>query len=451
MAWAKDKDETRALQAPDASEGPYSLNIRQLLSSPLARNLAAVIGGTATAQAVILIFSPLITRIYSPEIFGIQGIFLALISILWPIAALRYPTAIVVADSEAEVRGLVRLSLWIAATTSCVIALALFGFRQPLLALLGIEEVGPLVWFLPLALFLVALQDTMDFRAARLGTFRVVGVVTILHAFLVNALRAVGGLLQPIAATLTIITSLSYGLQALMLRFGIRRHLASSSGHEAISSLFLFKKYRDFPIYRMPADLINAVSQTFPVFLVSILFSPAGAGLFVLARSVVNLPLNLISAAVGNVFYASLADRNKNNEPLFPFVLKATLIQLLIPGAMTILVVPIFPSVFALAFGDSWRTSGHIAQWMSLLVVGMLVNIPASRALPVIESQNLHLIFNLLIMIGGFFGMLIGYKISDSIVGSVAGYSSVTATVHALQTVAYIYRIRRYDRNTGFV
>ena len=84
------------------------------MQSKLIRNILAVASGTALAQLITFAFSPLITRIFTPEVFGLQGVFLSLISVLGPAFALRYPMAIITADSEAEALRLVRLSLQIA-------------------------------------------------------------------------------------------------------------------------------------------------------------------------------------------------------------------------------------------------------------------------------------------------------------------------------------------------
>lgn len=398
------------------------------------------------AQAIAFAFSPLITRIYTPEAFGIQGVFISSVSLLWPFAALRYPMAIVVAESEAEVRGLVRLSLFIAGLVSVGIAIILLSARQPLLSLFGIEEVGPLIWFLPLALFLVALQDTMDFRATRLGAFRVVGVVTALQALVVNLTRVIGGLVHPTAAALIVATSLSYGAQASMLRLGLGSRLKSTTSERPASLGFLARKYREFPVFRMPADMINAMSQTAPVFLLSILFSPASTGLYVLARAVVNLPLSVIGSAAGNVFYARISEIDRNRDDLYPFILKATLAQLAIPGGATLIGAIIFPNIFAIIFGETWRTAGEFAQWMSLWVVCMLANIPSVRALPVIGRQNLHLFFNIMIALAGVAGLFAGYIFDKTATSAVAGYSIATALLYALQITTYLHHIRRHDQ-----
>lgn len=88
--------------------------MRRFSSSSLLRNISAVACGTAAGQVVVFAFSPLITRIYGPEAFGLQGVFLALISILSPAIALRYPMAIVVAETDGEFRHIARLAVRVA-------------------------------------------------------------------------------------------------------------------------------------------------------------------------------------------------------------------------------------------------------------------------------------------------------------------------------------------------
>lgn len=421
--------------------------MRRLRSSSLLHNVMAVASGTAAGQVVVLAFSPLITRIYSPETFGLQGVFLSLISILSPAIALRYPMAIVVASDEAEAARLSRLAILIAFGLSTLLGLVLAFTERPLLTLLGAEALGPMVWFLPLALFCVALQDVADFRAARLGSFRLVGIVTVVQAFLTNLARVLGGLAAPVAGTLVAVTSIAPAVQAALLTLGNRRRLAPGPPMHRSEGLALLRRHRDFPLYRVPTDMMNAFAQAAPVILLSILFSPAAAGLYALARSVVNLPLNIIGSAVGSVYYSRLAEMSREGLPLLPMVLRATLAQLLVPGGGLLLASFAFPAIFALMFGETWRPAGEFAQWMALWVVGMLANIPSVRALPVIRAQWIHLVFNGIIMLAGVSGMMAGHWLHGTALGAVAGYSIATAVLYAFQILTYLQVIARHDRN----
>src|SRR5690606_25179011 len=135
----------------------------------------------------------------------------------------------------------------------------------------------------------------------------------------------------------------------------------------------------------------------------------------------------------------------RSRRPLFPFVLKMTILQILVPGGLTAVAALLFPALFAFIFGEPWRAAGEFAQWMSLWVVCMLGNIPVVRVLPVIGRQRLHLLFKTLLMIGGGAGMLIGYEIRGTIIGSVAFYSAAAAMIYVMQIITYLVAVRNYD------
>ncbi len=183
--------------------------------------------------------------------------------------------------------------------------------------------------------------------------------------------------------------------------------------------------------------------------MLAILFTPTVAGLYTLSRSVVNLPINIVGTAAGNVLYSRMAEYSKNKRPIFQFVLRLTLVQLIGPGAITGIAALVFPSFFAFAFGETWRDAGEFAQWMSLWVICMLVSIPTVRSLAVIGRQNLHLAFNLLLFVFGTFGMLCGYYYTGTDIGTVAIYSLVTSSIYVIQIIVYLDQVRRFDRRNS--
>jgi len=419
---------------------------QKLATSSLLPHILAVVSGTAGAQAIVFAFSPLITRIYSPEVYGVQGVFLSLISIFSPVAALRYPMAIVVANDAVSASRIARLSVFIACVMASAAALVLAFAQQPVLRVLGAEALGNLIWFLPVALLAVTLNDVTDYSAARRNAFRKIGVVVTAQAFITNLARVLGGLVSPVAGILVGITSVAPAVQALMLKIlsgskQCRQPRLSSSQNTAQ----LLYRHRDFPLYRAPTDVLDAIGQTSPVLILSYLFTPAVAGLYVLARSVINLPLNVIGSAVGNVYYTHFAELARKREKLFPAVLKATLIHFSLLGVPMLIVSALFPALFAFVFGEEWRMSGVFAQWMTLWIVGMLSNIPGVRVLPVIGGQRVHLLFNGMIMMGGMAGLFYGHAIHGTPLSAVVWFSIGTAVIYGSQVFAYLWLVRRWD------
>ena len=419
----------------------------RLPRSVLIRNILAVASGTAMAQVITFAFSPLITRIYSPEIFGLQGVFLSLISILGPVIALRYPMAIITAETEGEALRLARLSLQVALIMAGLLFLILLADGESVLRLMGAEDLGALVFLLPVALLFVALQDVHDYRAARLGVFRLVGIVEILQAFVTNLVRVLGGLIAPVAAILVSVTTLAPGVKAALLRAGARGMRSPVPDLSRIEAVELLKKHRDFPIYRMPTDVLNAASQAVPVILLAALFSPAAAGLYVLTRSVLNLPTNIVGAAVGNVLYARFAELSREGKPLLPLLLRAT-------GALLTLSPVIIgaawfaPTVFAFIFGEEWRESGHYARWMALWIGVALANIPAVRLAPVIKAQKILLVANVLILGARVAAIAAVESIDGSAGAAVAVFSVVSLIANFALIVALVQSCNRFERKS---
>lgn len=408
--------------------------------------MMTMVSGALLGQIVAFSFSPIVTRIYSPEIFGIQGIYISILVILWPLTALRYPVAIIMAESDAEVRDLSRLSLLAAGLMSLMSAAVIYIYGRELEEILGMSKLGSLIWFLPGSLFLIAVQEIMEYRSMRMNAFRTIAVVSIVQNLIVNIARTVGGLIHPVSAVLVVVTSLSYGLQAALLYAGGVRHQVLTDLNEEQMYRRLLKKYRGFPLYRMPSEIISAISQTLPVFLLAIMFDASASGHYALARSVVSLPVYLICGAAGNVLYSRMAEMARQGVKLFPFALRIILLLLIVPGGGMLIVSIYFRELFALVFGADWQQSGDFARWMTLWVVCLFGSVPSERVLAVIGRQSLHLMFSGLVMFGGLFAMLVGKDVFGTEIGCVASHSGLVAGLYVIQIAIYLDQVRRYDR-----
>ena len=146
---------------PVTTVKPWSLNgmqgfINRTWKSRFVRNVAVVASGTAGAQAIVIAFSPIITRLYGPEAFGILGTFMAIVAVITPIAALSYPIAIVLPKEDSDARGIARLSAYIALGVATLTALLLLAFGNQIVNLLQVQEVSSYIWLLPLVILFAA-------------------------------------------------------------------------------------------------------------------------------------------------------------------------------------------------------------------------------------------------------------------------------------------------------
>lgn len=397
--------------------------------SKLLKGIIHVASGNSVAQIIVLLAAPVITRIYSPEIFGIQGVFLAAISLLAPIAAFRYPMAIVVAENELEVKRLTALSLVTATVVSTILFFVIFFFRTQVSDLLGLDGIGLLIFFLPIALIMTALQEISNYTASRKQRFRPISIVSAIQSLAVNLARILGGIVSPTANVLISISSIAPGLHAAMLSGS---QLIKTKFRKLARSDFSILKstairYREFPIFRTPTDFLNAASQTAPVLLLSLFFTPAVAGLYTLTRSTMTLPSNIIGNAIGTVFYSHFAERHRGGHRLTNSSTKATLGLLLGPGVLLIIFAYFGPVIFEIFFGEAWREAGVYARWVSIATAFSIANVPAVKLAPVINRQGALLLLNVFLFVTRAGAILIIGLIGGTALSAVICYSLVSA------------------------
>ncbi len=130
--------------------------INRTWKSKFVRNVVVVASGTAGAQAIVIAFSPIITRLYGPEAFGILGTFMAIVAVITPIAALSYPIAIVLPKEDSDAQGIARLSAYIALGVAALTALLLLAAGGHIVNLLQVQEVSSYIWLLPVVILFAA-------------------------------------------------------------------------------------------------------------------------------------------------------------------------------------------------------------------------------------------------------------------------------------------------------
>lgn len=225
-----------------------------LIRNRFARSVAVVASGTAAAQIITFLFAPVITRLYGPEAFGVLGTFNALLAVMAPIATLSYPIAIVLPKHDSEARGLARLSIRLGILVSTLTLFIVVIAENEILTLLKLESSSPVIWCVPLAMFLSALLATADRWAIRKKLFALKAKVTIADSLFQNLINVVLGFIAPLAWVLVGVATIGRALHAGFFVLGFKRlslnKTASddvSKGDGAVASeLELARKHSDF-------------------------------------------------------------------------------------------------------------------------------------------------------------------------------------------------------------
>lgn len=401
--------------------------IMRLIKSPFVRNVTVMASGTAAAQIITMVFSPIITRLYGPEAFGIMGTFLAITSIVAPIAALTYPIAIVLPKKNQDAKGLVRLSLIITIFISMLSFVLLIFFHEQIVDLFNLKEISNFLYLIPCIIIFSGLMQVAEQWLIRSRQFAVSARVTFLHSLVLNGSKIGIGYFNPAASALVLITAFGNGLKAAMMLFSVKRSWDSERyvRHPKKGIRELATEYYDFPTFRAPEVFLNAISHGLPVLMLTAFFGPASAGFYTIGRTVLNIPSQLIGKSVGDVFYPRIAEAFNKKENITALIKKATL-ALAVIGIIPFGTVVLFgPFLFSFVFGSDWSVAGEYARWIAIWSYFGFMNRPSVRALPVISAQKFHLIYTIIMLITRLGVLAIGYYIflNDLIAISLFGIS----------------------------
>src|SRR5690625_3578842 len=248
--------------------------LKEISKKPFIRNVVILVSGTAAAQAVSMALSPIITRLYGPEAFGLMGAFMAIVGIVVPIAALTYPIAIVLPKRDQDAKGLIRLSLIITTILSMISLIVLVLFNKQIIDLFNLKEIATYLYLIPLVIIFAGLMQVAEQWLIRTKQFSINARVTFLHSLIINGSKVGIGFLNPVAAVLIVLSAFGNGLRAAMMIIFAKRssyQVDTQLKDEKKHLRVLAKEHYDFPLYRAPEVFLNAVSQGLPVLMLTAL------------------------------------------------------------------------------------------------------------------------------------------------------------------------------------
>jgi O-antigen/teichoic acid export membrane protein len=420
--------------------------LEKVLRNKFFHNVAIVVSGTAGAQAITMAFTPALTRLYGPEIFGAVGAFVAILEVLIPLTALSFPLAIVLPKNEADAHGLAKLSLIISFAISSLASIILVFFGRAIAVAFNLDEIYKLLWLLPPSMLFASLMATTNQFAIRKKLFPLRSRASIAQALITNISKCIAGVISPSATALTATTSLGYLLNSALIWPSIRA--TPDQKQEKSSTWLLFIKYYDFAVFRTPQVLINSIGQNLPILMLSILSGPASVGHFILARTVLFVPSTLIGQSIADVFYPKFVESIRAGEDAKSLLLKTCLSLSVLGFALYAIPITIGPWIFSLIFGSEWREAGELSQWMSLWLFSILISRPVISAIPALSLQKSFLIFELGSLFTKILLVFAGYKATNNAIGAIAYFSIGNFVIYILLTIYTISKSPNGAKNS---
>lgn len=325
-------------------------------------NFKILITGSLLSQILIVVSSPVIFRLYSPEELGVFALFISIVTILSPVISGGYNLAIVSAKKDKDGNDLFVLSIYTTLILSAILLLFLFLFEEPIKIFLDAKKLNLWFYAIPIAVCLQSLNLIITGYANRYKNYKLIAKSSVIRSFfyiiLVISFGYFGlsnnGLFfsELLASVIIIIfVIILYKKFFIQINFKNKRKLK-----------FIIKKYINFPIFTVVPVILNNLATLMPIFFLTKFFSDLIVGYYFFAIKIIYYPISFISSAISTLHLKKTSELISQKKDVKPYFIKIMLILISFITIPAITVILFGPELFEFIFGKNWKVAGEFAQ-----------------------------------------------------------------------------------------
>ncbi|EOB7149114.1 type 8 capsular polysaccharide synthesis protein Cap8K [Staphylococcus aureus] len=344
------------------------------------------------AQVILIITTPIITRLYSPTEFGELTIFSNIAMILIPIINARYDLLIVNTKNDRSANILSQISFLISLLI-LLILIPIFAISAWLYPNFILDFI-----FIIIMLFLVSLTNIFTNYLNKERKYKVLSLINVFRAGSMALLQIIFGLLALGSLGLIIGFSLSYIAGITLGYKTFKKHFNIVRDKEETKALFLENKNQ--LVYSTPSILLNSLSFSVVVFFIGILYTNTEVGIYGMAIRVLGIPVTIISLGLSKIFMQQANDYYIEYGNFRNLLLKFSSILVIVS---IILYVPLYlfsEELVNILLGHSWVDAITVIKIVIPLFVIRLIVSTVSLSVIVLQKQQLELILQALFLIG---------------------------------------------------
>lgn len=375
------------------------------------RGVAVLVSGTVGAQALMVLAAPLLTRLYTPQDFGLLAVFVGLLSIVAVTASLRYELAIPLPSDEREAAALLVLSLSSVLVVAALSAIPVFFYRNAIAGLLNTPALADYLDLVPLGTLFVGAFNVLNVWAIRVKAFTPLAKTKFSQSVAAVGIQVGGASLGPVALLLGQVAGQAAGSLSLGLRV-LRQQWGAIVSVRLSDIALVARRYKRFPLFSTWSALFNTAGMQLPPLLFAALFSPAAAGMYALANRVLAAPMQILGQAIASVFFSGAAQAHREGGlGLLVANIHRRLAHIAMPPICILLIGG--PEIFSRVFGTEWREAGIFAQWLAPWLYLVFITSPLSPLFDVLNKQDVEMAFEIASLIIRVAAIVAGAWIGD--------------------------------------
>lgn len=350
-----------ASSTPGPDEGDSS-------GSGFLRNSLLMFGGAAGSQLLTFLVMPLLTRLFPPEAIGVHALVVSASGALVVIATLRLDLALVLPEDDGVAARLWWLGFYQGVATSFVVVVVALVAGDWIAASLAPEvSSSAWVWLLaPMVLAAVVTQMGTGL-ATRRGKFHLVVASNLTIAGVFALVAVLIGYADPVDTGVVVarVTAVVAGCLVFLALVAACSRPGASWRPRDLDPRRLWREQRQFLVFNTPYSLVGGLTRDLPLYVFAIGGGAALTASYALARTITQAPTSLVSAALSSVFYREAAlHLGTPRLKTLALTLSRWGLVLTMPGFAFVAVWG--DELFALVFGQTWRTAGDFARLLAV-------------------------------------------------------------------------------------
>lgn len=389
--------------------------------------------GTAIAQAIPILVSPILSRLYSPDDFAILALFMAIGIVISVVATGRFELAIMLPEEKRDATNILALAVILTMITSLITLILVLLLRNVVSGFF--EEPGMEYWllFIPLVVLFTGSYNAFNYWSTRHKTFKRNAASRISQSGVMVGTNLGIGYTSSGPAGLIAGYIAGQLIATVVLSWKSIKELSTSlkdvSRHAIIYNA---KKYRNFPRINAPHALIGSLQDHGIVYVIMAFFNKTILGSYSFAFRLVTAPTSLIGASIYQVFYQKASIALQEGQDIQKLVLR--IYRNLFAIGLPIFTILFFfaPPIFSFVFGEEWAVAGEIASIISPWLFLNFLASPVSCILVLTNKQFQGMLLSLAdvalkvtaIVIGGLYDdVYLSFTLMSILCGSLLIFS----------------------------
>lgn len=399
------------------------------------KNLLKLTSSSVMAQLIVIISSPLLTRLYTPEDFGVFALFLSVITILATLANLRYDQAIIIPKDNEKGKQLVYLCLFINLFVFTITFVILYLFSHDIFRFFNLEKLQGFYWILAISVLFIGVFQAFNYWLLRNKEFDTIAKIKVQQSLVIVICQ----LIFFKFGALCLLVGHTVGQLFGVLKNGY--NFLTTTKINFITMKEVFFDYINFPKYSIWSALLNNIGAQLPVFLFTLYFSPAIAGLYLLTQRVIKGPLTIVSQAVTQIFLSNLRNEESSIQNKILKINNFLTTIVLVPLAI---IVVAGEQIFSIVFGEGWGEAGKVAAILIPWIFMVFLCTPIGSLLEYKGMQKEYLIFQVCLFVVRIMSIGVGIFLFDKYTDTLILFSIISALAWMgfLYFVMKIYGVR---------